>query len=829
MRVAALALALALGGSPALAGSVEILVTLPDGRPARDIRVSLEERRGGARLYRGALTDPQGRARIENLSPGTYHLSFGPWPYRDLVRPDENPYAPLEPVTLARPEDELTLEVRLMAGVPVAVSVDPSDGERNHFSAAFRNLETGLVLQQGFDRAGDLERVLARGRWQVSVQTTGGYLLESVTRDRQPVAVRSTSPPLGPSVWLDLETEPFATHLVWRYLAEARLTGEVIFEGERAGVRIAATLLEPGPALLDQQSRGRETPRRPTAGLDRHDRFEMALPAGRWRIRPVSEWPLTGEPEQIDIELAAGEVAMVRFTVRVEKGDLLGVRVVDEDREPVRGAVVEVRPLAPEGMDAAAEAPLLRSTETDRWGRARIAGLPPRTGVRVVAGHPDLLVGEAVLEDFDPRNPEKSGTSIELPHGARLVAVAMDRAGEPVANVEVTVERIDALPPLPTRSEEVRRSKEHRLLKTGGNGRADAKGFYPGRHRVTAKAGGLRGTARRARVARPGERPADEVEVSLDLATPTEVEVWIEPAARFVASLYCSDGWNLPPAADVRVAPMTETGPDEDAAVLRLDGLDLAGEDRDRLEAGPLTAGLFALAVRPLGFRRWTWIYESHDPAGAYPLPVDRDEVAGGETRDLGAVAIECGPAVDLLPEVRSGDPLPPLHEIRVEARIFDRETGVPLAEAPLATPRTDRIELRGLPVGAVRLRVALRHPHFLPTDTVTWEGEGELERGAWLEARPAVPALGGSLRVAAPGSPAALLQVRLPAPEGEPGVETEGEIRRQPLEAGRAVVPSLPPGPVDVELCIDETCDPPLRRWDDVEIVLGKETRLDL
>lgn len=88
---------------------------------------------------------------------------------------------------------------------------------------------------------------------------------------------------------------------------------------------------------------------------------------------------------------------------------------------------------------------------------------------------------------------------------------------------------------------------------------------------------------------------------------------------------------------------------------------------------------------------------------------------------------------------------------------------------------------------------------------------------------------LGGSLRVVAPGSPAAFLRVRLPAPEGESGEETEGEIRRQPLEAGRAVVPSLPPGSVEVELCADGTCKSPLRRWDDVEIVLGKETRLDL
>ena len=151
---AALVLALALGSSPAWAGSVEIRVTLPDGRPARDVRLFLEERRGRTVLSQGAMTGSEGRARFADLSPGTYHLIFRPWPYRDLVRPDENPYLPLEPVTLVRPEDEVFLEVPLMAGVPVAVSVHPSDGEPKYFSAAFRNLETGLILHQRFDRGG---------------------------------------------------------------------------------------------------------------------------------------------------------------------------------------------------------------------------------------------------------------------------------------------------------------------------------------------------------------------------------------------------------------------------------------------------------------------------------------------------------------------------------------------------------------------------------------------------------------------------------------------------------------------------------------------------
>lgn len=157
--------ALVPGSSPALAGSVEIQVTLPDGRPARDVQLHLEERRGRARLGRGAITGPEGRVVFEDLPPATYHLSFRPWPYRDLVRPEENPYTPLEPLTLVRPDEHLTREVRLMAGVPVAVSVDPSDGETQYFSAAFRHLDMGRVLRQRFDRTGDLERVLARGRW----------------------------------------------------------------------------------------------------------------------------------------------------------------------------------------------------------------------------------------------------------------------------------------------------------------------------------------------------------------------------------------------------------------------------------------------------------------------------------------------------------------------------------------------------------------------------------------------------------------------------------------------------------------------------------------
>ena len=241
-----------LRGHPELRlGVIHGFLDRPDGRPARDVQRVLEQRRGRARLGRGAITGPEGRVRFEDLSPATYHLSFRPWPYRDLVRPEENPYTPLEPLTLVRPDDHLTLDVRLMAGVPVAVSVEPSDGETNYFSAAFRNVDTGLVLRQSFDRAGDLERVLARGRWAVSVQTSRGYLLESVERDRQPVAVRPTSPPLGQSVRLDLAAEPFGTHLVWHFLAEARLTGRVIFEGERGGVQISARLLEPGPALVE--------------------------------------------------------------------------------------------------------------------------------------------------------------------------------------------------------------------------------------------------------------------------------------------------------------------------------------------------------------------------------------------------------------------------------------------------------------------------------------------------------------------------------------------------------------------------------------------------
>jgi len=153
----------------------------------------------------------------------------------------------------------------------------------------------------------------------------------------------------------------------------------------------------------------------------------------------------------------------------------------------------------------------------------------------------------------------------------------------------------------------------------------------------------------------------------------------------------------------------------------------------------------------------------------------------------------------------------------RGDARVFDRESGAPLAGAPLATAATDRIELRKLPVGAVRLEVTLRHPHFLPTDTVTWQGEGDLERGSWLEVRPIVPAVGGSLRFRGPESPGALVRVTLPRRPGNPG---EPEIRVLPLVAGRAFFPSLPPGTVEVELCANAECDPPRAHWPAVRIV---------
>lgn|GEM_PF-7087787 len=57
--------------------------------------------------------------------------------------------------------------------------------------------------------------------------------------------------------------------------------------------------------------------------------------------------------------------------------------------------------------------------------------------------------------------------------------------------------------------------------------------------------------------------------------------------------------------------------------------------------------------------------------------------------------------------------------------------------------------------------------------------------------------------------------------PPGEP------EIRELPLVAGRTVFPSLPPGKVTAELCGDLACDPPLARWEEVEIVRGEEARV--
>ncbi|MCP4664168.1 MAG: hypothetical protein GY856_52965, partial [bacterium] len=221
------------------------------------------------------------------------------------------------------------------------------------------------------------------------------------------------------------------------------------------------------------------------------------------------------------------------------------------------------------------------------------------------------------------------------------------------------------------------------------------------------------------------------------------------------------------------------------------------------------------LRVPPVGFDRASWAYETYDPARAVEIPVNVDAEDGLRMIELAPFLLDCGPAVDVLPEVASGRPLPPLREIAADAWLADPETGAEIPARITLDARDDRIELRNLPRGELRLAFRLSHPHFLPRATLSWEIDLKLENGSFAELRPLLDDVGGAVRVRGDGAAARL------APFGD------GELRIEVI-GDEALFPSLPAGTYEVTLCADPACAEAIRTWREVEIDPGKTLLLD-
>lgn len=813
-----------LSASPAEAGSIEVRLTIEGRRPLAEAPIVLHPPYGpdaevGERVSRpGSLrgfTDRRGSARFLGVPPGRYTVTLPRLP-AELLQPSENPVAPAPVVTLFDDEETLTMDVRLQVGLEVGVAVDapaPADG----FVVHYRHRDTGFEL---FDEVHPalprLTRRLSDGLWDVWVSPPPGRILADVERDGTPLP--------GAAAALDLtlpdpRAPPPAVWLTFTYSAPATVEGDVIVTGGPVDeVDVVATLVRAGDWFEEAEERGGSlySPVRAPVGPD--GRYRLDLPAGAWRVSPQGTRIVAREPREIFVEAKDAEVTEADFEVELdpEPRRTFRVRVRNVRGEDVEGAVVQ---LTARDHPAA----VLRHGVTLPFG-VELEVLPVGHYL-LLAGHPDYLEAELPLDDFD--SAEAAEVSIELAEGGRLDLRAADLEGRPARLVEWTIEHLDPPLELKLREPVFTGSKKKRVAVTDDSGRVRVPGLYAGFYRLRAERpaygldlslGGLFHVRHR--------REAWTRTVDLYLTEDGADEAWARqlPAANLRFQLLCDDQGPPPPEAAAVVIDLD--GPAEDieaakaAAVLARDDLDLVGRDRDLLVVGPLDQGVYRLALRPAGFTRWTWAYETYDGTESYVIQIDVDEKYPASLLDLGPFKLECGPAVDLVPEALDGE-LPDLRQVGVRARLLDVETGAEAASYPAVTRRRDRAELRRLAQGRSRLELVLSHPHFLPEPDLEWRVDLDLRRGEYVLVTPQIARLGGALKV-----------VGLDGRPAGASFRVEGE-GTEPLEviAGEAttIVPSLDPGTFDVRLCGDRRCEEPLALWRDVEVRRGETAVLEV
>ncbi len=797
--------------------SLEVTVRERQGRTLAGCRVSLlsfygsHTRTRWVPSRRPLTTGSDGRAAFADLQPGTYSIDVVNPRRPDLVRPRENPFTPATVITLEEDQQQ-RIEIELWRGTLINVGlVLPDDGHAG-FVAHFHHRETGRTLRSGFrHHVETVSRRLAPGMWEVSVEPRPGYLLVDVTHDRLTVDSHA--------VTLDLTVDPRDTYLTWTYTAPAEIYGSVVdLDGRQPSATIEASLVRPGPWIAAAERRGGSQVRTVTAIVDpKTGDYEMVVPDGDWAVRPTGETLIESDPEMVALTLVPGQSGRADFAVHHggAPGSWLYVAVEDAERNPVRGARVEV--YAADDTATATATPITRGVV--EWGVAQMPA-PPLGDYLVVAGHPDYLEGSVELPDYDPDAERPVAPEIVLRPGAIFRVRAADVEKRPVAGLETTIERLDEPPAARLRNPDVAAARARRTLRTDLGGRARAQGFYAGRYLLTARLHGTRGVTDLFLLRRAGGDFVRDLEVGAASGETIEIEVLEVAAASLHAELACGDAWPLPEAVSVRVVRATaevavdRSGRSEPTAgvALALDGVLLSGKHRDVLQVGPLEPGAYRLAVRPSGFDRWTWAYETYDVRESFELPVATREHQAERRIDLGSFELECGPAVDLLPEVLTGEPFPDLHRVEVAARVLDPEEEREIAPPLLVVRDGDRLRLRGLPRGPQRLVFNFTHPHLLPAPTLEWHAAFELERGQLHELAPQVEALGGAIEVRAGATRAVL-------------TGTDGGRREQPLAQGKALLASLVPGVYRLELH-GAGDGPPLAVWPALEVRAGETVR---
>jgi hypothetical protein len=795
----------------ALGGEITVQVKGRDGEPITGRRVpialvQLDDAGELPRFARGRYerTNERGRATFGELDAGSYLISLG-GQGGGLVSPDDNPYSSSTQATVSDSDATVHVELELWGGVPVVLQVAVERGEPPSTRASFIHVETGRSFQSTIDETGYVERLLIPGRWRLAIDPPPGYLLVGLEVNGEPVS--------GHEARLDLEEDLRPSYVTWRYSAPALISGRVDVLGvEQGELDVVATLAEPGPWIAAALERGGSEFRAIEAKWISETLYEMKLPDGKWRVEVVGERLESREPERVDIELPSGGHERVDFTVRFEPDDegagSLYVRVRGPERKIIVNAKVELWSVDSLGNPLE---PIAEGVTNERQGRVRFPQPPPGDYV-AAAVHPGYLEGRRLVANFQPAPDEPIHVVVRLPPASRILAYAEDVDGQSVADVRLDVERLDDPPEtLLDVSDQTRQTAV-----TDASGHARVYGLYPGAYRLQGRLTGALAATRFVKVGRPDGTKQDDVDMMVDPGADIDLELFVLPAASVTGSVACVDDGRLPGAASLRVFGLHDANEGRRGdpellagAALALDDVRLGGRFLDKFIAGPLEEGAYQLAVRPTGFGAWTWAFGTERrEAGAV---VDMEI---GESTEVGFVELDCQAGIELRPRVMDGTSLPDMREAEVEARVGIGLDGDEIVwREPRVEQERDAVLLRGLPEGAVRLEVTIRHPHFLPGDELAWTDELELERGWLLPRELEVGGVGGAVVVRSERGPWRLVSDEGPRP------------RRAETIAGRATFSSLTPGTYRLERCVDRECSS-IADTEQVRVEIGRTSR---
>lgn len=793
---------------PVSAATVEVLVRERGAGPIADVQVRLILEGGDPNspfaVYSGgktAVTDRAGKAEFANVGEGSYRVELGRIADPFLVRPQDNPWAPLPRRKITANDERISIVVELWRGSQVIVRwlADPQSSKPATMVLTSTEGSSVRLLSTPGE---PYRKALAPGRWVASLEQPEGYVLEDLEVDGVSIA--------GATATLEIAEGSPPRDVRWKLAAPCLIEGRVDVVGEPQGPwSVGASLVEPGAWAEAAVARGSPVPGHVAGSQIDEQHYEIHLPAGRWRIEPRGEGLTASEPGPVDVTLAPGETRRIDFQLRyTDDAVSLRVWVVDPDRKRLSGAHVEVRAMdasgrlgATVGAEAADPVAVFRGLPAGRY--------------TVVAAHPDFVEASTTTSVGDDNAPPHGRVEVMLTRGASLRVHATRTNGDPVSGVRIEATHKGPIDTLLTVAELVEK-KTRVVTRTDLTGIAELSGLYPGHYTVEGVVDEALDGAYLVTFGKADEPP---VAASVELAGQErqELEAKVVTAAGIAGRLQCGEGALSAPTASIRVIPTLEARDAWDdpelrkGAVLAIDRLPLRGSALDRFTVGPIPPGSYKIAIRPTGDEAWTWVGGGLGVRNAIMVHVER-----ATTEDVGTVVAECGPVIVLVPSLASGEPAPELDPKLLRVDAARPGTGsapgevLPLRQEVLGTTAV----VLGLPEGDVKVRARIEHDYLDPSMIEQRTTVHDMKRGKLIRFDYRFHALGGYLEVRAAGTAIRVL-------------DAEQHPRLAMVEDGVAFLRGLPPGRYRVDACADEKCETSIRTWPAVEIGAGRRTYL--